>query len=273
MKASTAVAWLLSAVGVAGKSSQPLSRKATCASSQRQQSTSSSRSTRAVTLVRNAGMGNASSQRRRSTSSSRSTSAATPERSPEQGNVADDRRKVPQLHSDRPEDLDLVARFCELSEVPQDASYPEQFGLMLKLVTVLRLTPLCHEEMLSILALAAIYFREAVKLDSELSGPQFIGCALVLCAFLGQCHLIDEAGTLKEWHILLLNEEWSLEELNKLLLRLLTMRDCVLRVRNWKFKTAVAALRAESNSRPMSVRPDLELRGSNDVIRFSVYSV
>eukprot|EP00930_Biecheleria_cincta_P073832 TRINITY_DN6110_c0_g1_i4.p1 TRINITY_DN6110_c0_g1~~TRINITY_DN6110_c0_g1_i4.p1 ORF type:complete len:273 (+),score=24.10 TRINITY_DN6110_c0_g1_i4:141-959(+) len=272
MKPSTAAAWLLAAVGVAGKSSQPLSRKATTASSRRQRSTSSSRSTRAVTPVRNPKQGNASS-RRRLPSSSRSTSAATPERSPEQGNVADDRRKVPQLHSDRPEDLDLVARFCELSEVPQDASYPEQFGLMLKLVTVLRLTPLCHEEMLSILALAAIYFREAVKLDSELSGPQFIGCALVLCAFLGQCHLIDEAGTLKEWHILLLNEEWSLEELNKLLLRLLTMRDCVLRVRNWKFKTAVAALRAESNSRPMSVRPDLELRGSNDVIRFSVYSV
>jgi len=175
-------------------------------------------------------------------------------------------------HADRPEDPDLVAKFLELAKVPKDVICFRLVKLMLNLLKVLRATGLCREETLSILALAAIYFREAIKHNAAFSNDQSIGCVLVLYAFLAQSHLIDKAATLKDWHMILLRKEWGLEGVNELLIRLLALRNYMLRVGDGDFKTAMAALRPGSRSRPVAdhYKFGMERRSSNGEIIVSV---
>eukprot|EP00930_Biecheleria_cincta_P047984 TRINITY_DN33376_c0_g1_i1.p1 TRINITY_DN33376_c0_g1~~TRINITY_DN33376_c0_g1_i1.p1 ORF type:complete len:225 (+),score=32.87 TRINITY_DN33376_c0_g1_i1:123-797(+) len=177
---------------------------------------------------------------KQSTASTRSTAASTSATSPDR----DYWRMMSRPHADFLSDADIVRNFLELAEVPKDQICSRLFNLMLNVLGVLRATNLGHEDILSILVLASIYYRDAMKLNPALLG-QWTGCVLVLYAFLGQCHLIDVAATLKDWHTILLRMELPFNQVNKLLMRLLAMRSHLLRVEDHEFRTVKAALRQE----------------------------
>lgn len=126
------------------------------------------------------------------------------------------------------EDVYLLSAFLELGELRDIDG--DSVKLLLRALKLLHLCDYSSEDLCSFLAHASAYFASAYGLCGMHMDECEIGNVLVLLIFIAHCYVQDETCPLHVWHQYLFRKYCPLRTLNAAILRLLEIRQYILRL-------------------------------------------
>jgi hypothetical protein len=143
-------------------------------------------------------------------------------------------------YAHHPDDVFLVDAFLSLAELPDIDE--DSVKLVLRSVKLLRLCDYSAEDLCSILAHASAYFLDAFGLCGVNMDPSEVGNVLVSLMFVAHCYVQDETCPLHVWHQHLFRKYCPLRTLNSAIIRLLEIRQYVLRLSSQELNRRYATL-------------------------------
>jgi hypothetical protein len=138
------------------------------------------------------------------------------------------------------DDIYLLSCFLELSQVPDVSG--ESTKLLLRTLKFLRACDFSSEDICSVLAHASAYFEDTYKLCGVTMDPSEVGNVLALLIFVAHSYVQDETCRLHVWHKYLFRKYCTLHMLNSAVLRLLEIRNYMLRLEDENLATRYASL-------------------------------
>ncbi|OLP97626.1 hypothetical protein AK812_SmicGene20006 [Symbiodinium microadriaticum] len=130
----------------------------------------------------------------------------------------------------RPEDLDLLATYLQLAEVPESFGSPKTAKLLLTMLRFLHSLDIPLKDICCLLAHASVYFKRIYAVVGHNMNRDEVANVLVLLAFLAHCHIHDETCQLKVWHRYLFKGYCNLPMLSKATMELMKRLQYKLRV-------------------------------------------
>eukprot|EP00439_Symbiodinium_sp_Y106_P034882 s193_g4.t1 len=130
----------------------------------------------------------------------------------------------------RPEDLDLLATYLQLAQVPDSFGSPKTAKLMLTMLRFLHSLDIPLKDICCLLVHASVYFKRIYAVVGHNMNRDEIANVLVLLAFLAHCHIHDETCQLKVWHRYLFKGYCNLPMLSKATMELMKRLQYKLRV-------------------------------------------
>jgi hypothetical protein len=131
-------------------------------------------------------------------------------------------------YAHRVNDIYLLSCFLDLAQV-RDISC-ESCKLLLRTVKMLRACDFSNEDICSVLAHASSYFQDAYSLCGDSMDANEVGNVMALLIFVAHSYVQDETCRLRIWHKYLFAKYCSLDMLNSAVLRLLEIRNYILRL-------------------------------------------
>lgn len=131
-------------------------------------------------------------------------------------------------YAHRVSDVYLLSSFLDLAKCPDincDAT-----KLLLRTVKMLRACDFSNEDICSVLAHASAYFKDTFAICGDSMDASEVGNVMALLIFLAHSYVQDETCRLRIWHKYLFAKYCSLEMLNSAVLRLLEIRNYILRL-------------------------------------------
>jgi len=138
------------------------------------------------------------------------------------------------------EDIYLLSAFLELSEVRDIDG--DSVKLLLRALKLLHLCDYSSEDLCSFLAHASAYFVDAFTLCGMHMDACEVGNVLVTLLFIAHCYVQDETCPLHVWHQYLFKKYCPVRTLNAAILRLLEIRQYILRLESQDLATRFAYL-------------------------------
>eukprot|EP00927_Polykrikos_kofoidii_P071428 TRINITY_DN67690_c0_g1_i1.p1 TRINITY_DN67690_c0_g1~~TRINITY_DN67690_c0_g1_i1.p1 ORF type:complete len:210 (+),score=22.08 TRINITY_DN67690_c0_g1_i1:72-701(+) len=174
------------------------------------------------------------------TNSSRSSRESTQESQCTSGKPQRSRRRKAATNL---KDLKLLTCFLGLCGLPDVAS--ETAKLMLRAIDLLYRCRYPSEDICAILAYGSAYFSQTHKLCGANMNTEEVGNFLVLMLFIAHSYLLDHTCPLRVWHSELFNKYCSVKVLDAAIIRVLELRNYVLRVKDDDFLPRYESLRGE----------------------------
>lgn len=143
-------------------------------------------------------------------------------------------------YAHHPDDVFLLDTFLSLAELPDIDENSVQ--LLLRTLKLLRLCDYSIEDLCSILAHASAYFLDAFGLCGVHMDASEVGNVLVTLMFVAHCYVQDETCPLHVWHQHLFRKYCPLRTLNAAIIRLLEIRQYVLRLHSQDLDRRYSAL-------------------------------
>jgi hypothetical protein len=131
-------------------------------------------------------------------------------------------------YAHRVNDVYLLSSFLDLSKCPDISC--EATKLLLRTLKMLRACDFSNEDICSVLAHASKYFKDTYALCGDSMDASEVGNVMALLIFLAHSYVQDETCRLRIWHKYLFAKYCSLEMLNSAVLRLLEIRNYLLRL-------------------------------------------
>lgn len=127
-------------------------------------------------------------------------------------------------------DLEVLATWLEIAEVPRKLVDKYLARLLLKVLAFLHLCDYPMEDIVTILAHAGKYFADSQKLCGSAMDSTETANVLAVFVFLAHCIVEDETCPLSVWHRNIFSKYCTLATLNAAVLRLMEQRHYTLRV-------------------------------------------
>ncbi|CAJ1348219.1 unnamed protein product [Effrenium voratum] len=136
------------------------------------------------------------------------------------------------------EDMDLLAIYLELAEVPGSFS-SKGTKLLLTMLRFLRSLDIPVQDICCLLSHASIYFKDIHPAVAANMNREELANVLVLLVFLAHSHVHDETCQLKVWHRYLFKSYCNLPTLSKATMELMKRRDYKLRVADYELSVSL----------------------------------
>jgi len=156
------------------------------------------------------------------------------------------------------EDIYLLSAFLELSAVNDIDG--DSVKLLLRAIKLLHLCSYSWEDLCSFLAHASAYFVDTFELCGVHMDACEVGNVLVTLMFIAHCYVQDETCPLRVWHQHLFRKYCPLKTLNVAILRLLKIRNHILRLPTEDLETRFNFLQA-AMKKPWSQRERVRVGG------------
>jgi len=146
------------------------------------------------------------------------------------------------VHAHEASDFGMLGRWCMLAGFSAEQIDESGMKLMLKTVKMLRLCDYSSEDIVCMLAHAAVYAARTLAVCGPQMSAREAGNTAVLLIYLAQSYTQDETCPIRVWHQHLFRGYCSVSDLDGVVLKLMSFQRYVLRVESGRLSELLQEL-------------------------------